>query len=97
MTTGGGSQGVTLIDEAVDDATGSDIASRMIDAAVRVPFTENSRLAEVGLDSLTLVSMAVACAPDTDQEIDAGALAQLRTVGELRQWLRALAGGGEPG
>ncbi|WP_424186731.1 phosphopantetheine-binding protein [Actinokineospora sp. G85] len=69
----------------------SDPNSAAVDArlakSIRVPYTDDSTLTEVGLDSLTTIRIAVALVPDDDREIDAGDLAGLRTVGQMRAWL----------
>lgn len=57
---------------------------------IRVPYDDGSTLAEIGLDSLTTIRVAVGLVPDDDVEIDAGALAHIRTVGQLRVWLQDL-------
>jgi len=48
-------------------------------------------LLEAGLESLSLLRLAVEVARDDDAEIDATGLVDLRTVGDLKEWLRALA------
>ncbi|GGS27830.1 hypothetical protein GCM10010269_78050 [Streptomyces humidus] len=77
-----------------DDVTGGDIVSA-VRRYVRVPFDDRSPLAEVGLDSLSLVRIASELIPDPDQEIDPTGLAAVRTVGDLQQWLRQLLGPAE--
>ncbi|MET8944518.1 phosphopantetheine-binding protein [Streptomyces sp. NPDC004542] len=72
-----------------DDMTGGDIIS-VVRRYVRVPFHDHSLLAEVGLDSLSVVRIASELIPDPDQEIDPTGLAAVRTVGDLQRWLRGL-------
>jgi len=57
---------------------------------VRVPFGKDSLLAEVGLDSLSVLRIAVDVVPDQDHEIDLADLAGVRTIGDLQLWLRGL-------
>ncbi|NBE50738.1 phosphopantetheine-binding protein [Streptomyces boluensis] len=72
-----------------DEATGSDIDS-VITRHVRVPFVDTSPLAEVGLDSLSVLRIAGELITDPEQEIDPTGLAAVRTVADLRQWLHGL-------
>ncbi|WP_197287468.1 phosphopantetheine-binding protein [Streptomyces apocyni] len=69
----------------IGDAVNSAIAE-----FVRMPFTSASDLAEIGLDSLSIIRIVADVLPDADQEIDAGELADLRTVGQLQDWLGRL-------
>jgi aryl carrier-like protein len=71
-----------------------DETAEVIGRIARVPFTADSALVEIGLDSLSMLRIVVAFAPDSDQEIDAAELAALRTVGQFQEWLRELAGSG---
>ncbi|WP_305783556.1 phosphopantetheine-binding protein [Symbioplanes lichenis] len=54
-------------------------------------FDDSTLLNEAGIESLTLLRLAVQVAPSNDTEIDASQLAAIRTVGELKAWLRQLA------
>lgn len=54
-------------------------------------FDDSAVLLDVGLESLSLLRLAVEVATDDDVEIDATRLVDLRTVGELKQWLAELA------
>jgi len=72
-----------------DEATDRDIDS-VIRSHIRVPFTETSLLAEVGLDSLSVLRIASDLIPDPDHEIDPTGLAAVRTVADLQQWLHGL-------
>lgn len=72
-----------------DDTTGGEIDS-VIRRHVRTRFEDSSPLAEVGLDSLSVLRIAGELVPDPDQEIDPTGLATARTVADLRQWLRGL-------
>ncbi|AHH99595.1 hypothetical protein GCM10010174_18290 [Kutzneria viridogrisea] len=54
-------------------------------------FDDSTPLLEVGLESLSLLRLAVEVAADDDAEIDATRLAELRVVGDLKAWLGDLA------
>ncbi|MFT7836825.1 phosphopantetheine-binding protein [Saccharothrix sp. BKS2] len=54
---------------------------------VRVPFTDASTLAEIGLDSLTTLRVVAELVPDPDREIDLAELADLKTLGRFRAWV----------
>ncbi|GAB3678014.1 phosphopantetheine-binding protein [Saccharopolyspora tripterygii] len=57
---------------------------------VRVPFSDDSSLTEMGIDSLTAVRIIVGLVPDEEFEIDAGTLSGIETIGQFRRWLRDL-------
>ncbi|HTZ45360.1 MAG TPA: phosphopantetheine-binding protein [Jatrophihabitans sp.] len=59
-------------------------------------FTDTTPLVAAGLDSLTMLRVVAAVAADDDTEIDASRLVDLRTVADLKDWLRAVAGTGRP-
>jgi aryl carrier-like protein len=59
---------------------------------VGITFSDKTSLREAGLDSLSLLRLAVEVATDDDAEIDAVRLADLRTVGDLKRWLSVLVG-----
>ncbi|PZG02536.1 phosphopantetheine-binding protein [Micromonospora deserti] len=63
----------------------------MIAKYASVGFTDATPLLEAGLESLSLLRLAVETAADDDAEIDATRLVDLRTVGDLKQWLSELA------
>jgi hypothetical protein len=54
-------------------------------------FDDSTPLAAAGIESLTMLRLAVEVAADEDAEIDASGLAGLRTVGDLKRWLGTLA------
>lgn len=58
-------------------------------------FDDSTPLLDAGLESLSLLRLAVETATDTDAEIDATSMAGLCTVGELKAWLRELSPAGE--
>jgi aryl carrier-like protein len=58
-------------------------------------FDDDTPLLDAGLESLSLLRLAVDVAADDDAEIDATRLVELHTVGELKVWLRELAAEGE--
>ena len=60
-------------------------------------FDDSTSLLEAGLESLSLLRLAVDVATDDDAEIDAAQLVDLRTVKDLKQWLARLAIGGGAG
>lgn len=62
-----------------------------------VSFDDGTTLLDAGLESLSLLRLAVEVAVDDDAEIDATRLVELNTVGELKLWLSELApAGGVP-
>jgi hypothetical protein len=56
-------------------------------------FDESTPLPAAGIESLAMLRLAVEVAANGEMEIDASALAGLRTVGDLKRWLSALASG----
>ncbi|POD68891.1 hypothetical protein BKM17_26370 [Pseudomonas syringae group genomosp. 3] len=50
-------------------------------------FTNDSRLVELGIDSLAAVRMILTLIPESDNEIDLSDLVDLRTVGQFRHWI----------
>ncbi|GIE90983.1 phosphopantetheine-binding protein [Actinoplanes regularis] len=56
-----------------------------------VAFDDSTPLLEAGLESLSLLRLAVEVAADDDAEIDATRLVDLRNVGDLKKWLGELA------
>ncbi|GAB3157547.1 hypothetical protein GCM10027290_58790 [Micromonospora sonneratiae] len=56
-------------------------------------FTDATPLLEAGIESLSLLRLAVEIAADDDAEIDATRLVDLQTIGDLKAWLTDLAGG----
>ena len=54
-------------------------------------FDDSTPLAQAGIDSLALLRLAVESAAANGTEIDAGRLVTLRTVGDVKSWLRELA------
>jgi aryl carrier-like protein len=57
-------------------------------------FDDDTPLLEAGLESLSLLRLAVEAATDDDAEIDATRLVDLRTVGDLKSWLGELRAAG---
>jgi len=55
-----------------------------------IAVTDSTPLLEAGLESLSLLRIAVEVAADDDAEIDATGLVDLRTVGDLKTWLGTL-------
>ncbi len=54
-------------------------------------FDDSTLLLDAGLESLSLLRLAAEVAVDDDAEIDASRLVDLRTVGDLKQWLGEVA------
>lgn len=54
-------------------------------------FDDSTPLPAAGLESLAVLRLVVGFAADSDAEIDATRLADLRMVGELKAWLAELA------
>lgn len=53
-------------------------------------FDDDTPLLDAGLESLSLLRLAVEVAADDDAEIDATRMAGVRTIGELKAWLLSL-------
>jgi acyl carrier protein len=60
-----------------------------------VSFDDSTTLLDAGLESLSLLRLAVEVATDDDAEIDATRLVNVQTVGDLKAWLSSLAAGGD--
>jgi acyl carrier protein len=54
------------------------------------PFTDVTTLQDAGLESLSLLRLAVDVAEDDDAEIDATRLVDLKTVSDLKDWLTSM-------
>jgi acyl carrier protein len=54
-------------------------------------FEDSTTLLDAGLESLSLLRLAVEVASDDDAEIDATRLVEIQNVGQLKAWLRTLA------
>lgn len=79
--------------EPTDEDDTGDLASAVLREHARNPqteFTNSSLLSEIGIDSLARLQITVKLASDHDYDVDAEELAELRTVGELRDWLHTL-------
>lgn len=57
-------------------------------------FDDSTPLLDAGLDSLSLIRLAVETTADEDAEIDATRLVDVTTIGDLKAWLRDLASAG---
>ncbi|MET8243247.1 hypothetical protein ABZV31_01720 [Streptomyces sp. NPDC005202] len=53
-------------------------------------FGDSTLIHEAGLESLSLLRLAVEVAAGADAEIDAAGLVDVRTVGDLKVWLTSL-------
>lgn len=58
---------------------------------VTADFDDSTLIQEAGLESLSLLRLAVEVAADEDAEIDAAGLVDVRTIGDLKVWLTGLA------
>jgi aryl carrier-like protein len=56
-------------------------------------FDDSTPILEAGLESLSLVRLAVEVATDEEAEIDATRLVDVTTIGDLKTWLRELGSG----
>ncbi|OPF83921.1 hypothetical protein VT50_0202925 [Streptomyces antioxidans] len=68
--------------------TPTDLDSRIAQYAT-AEFVDSTLIQEAGLESLSLLRLAVEVA-DEDAEIDAVGLVDVRTVGDLKVWLISL-------
>ncbi|WP_416966612.1 beta-ketoacyl synthase N-terminal-like domain-containing protein [Streptomyces sp. 4F14] len=73
-----------------DGSEGDDLASWVLSEHARTAFEEDSTLTDIGIDSLAKLRIVVDLAKRTGQDVDPEELGQVRTVGELRTWTRAL-------
>lgn len=55
-------------------------------------YTGATPLLDAGIESLSLLRLAVSVMADDDAEIDATRLVELRTIDDLKDWLAELAG-----
>ncbi|QHA10039.1 acyl carrier protein [Streptomyces broussonetiae] len=62
----------------------------MIAQYATADFGDSTLIQEAGLESLSLLRLAVEVAAGEDAEIDAAGLVDLRTVGDLKVWLTSL-------
>ncbi|WP_309237888.1 type I polyketide synthase [Streptomyces albidus (ex Kaewkla and Franco 2022)] len=79
-------------EKAAEEDAG-DLASAVLREHARTShteFTDSSLLSDIGIDSLARLQIVVKLASDHNYEVEAEELAELRTVGELRNWLDAL-------
>jgi acyl carrier protein len=53
-------------------------------------YNDGSSLTQAGLESLSVLRLVADVVTDPDLEIDTGHLAHVRTVGDLKGWLRGL-------
>jgi acyl transferase domain-containing protein len=79
-------------ERTAEDGTG-DLAAAVLREHARTAETEvadSALLSEIGIDSLALLLIIVELARDHDYDVDTEEVARLRTVGELRGWVRSL-------
>jgi phosphopantetheine binding protein len=60
-------------------------------------FDDTTLLLDAGIESLSLLRLAVDVAEDDEAEIDASRLVDLHTIADLKAWLRDLAPVGRDG
>ncbi|MGW1161473.1 beta-ketoacyl synthase N-terminal-like domain-containing protein [Streptomyces sp. NPDC002513] len=71
---------------------GGDLAAWVLREHARTGFDDASTLTDIGIDSLARLRIVVELTKRSSQEVDPEEFGRLRTVGELRQWTRALEG-----
>ncbi|MEU6476465.1 beta-ketoacyl synthase N-terminal-like domain-containing protein [Streptomyces sp. NPDC047017] len=69
---------------------GDDLAAWVLREHARTRFDDASALTDIGIDSLARLRIVVELARRSRREVDPEEFGRLRTVGELRQWTRAL-------
>lgn len=77
---------------AAHEGAAGDLVTEVLREHARTRYEERSQLDEIGVDSLAKVRIVVELSQRFGHEVDADALTRLRTVGDLRRWLRALEG-----
>jgi acyl carrier protein len=72
-----------------------------VDAAIAryavAGFQDTTSLRSAGIDSLSLLRLAVGVIADDDAELDLNRLVDLQTIGDLKRWLTTLASAGRQG
>jgi acyl transferase domain-containing protein len=68
----------------------NDLAAWVLHAHARTGFDDGSTLTDIGIDSLAKLRIVVELVKQCRQEVDPEEFGRIRTVGELRQWTRAL-------
>ncbi|MPY48645.1 type I polyketide synthase [Streptomyces acidicola] len=71
-------------------ADDSDLTSWVLREHARTGFDDGSTLTEIGIDSLAKLRIVVELTKRSNHEVDPEEFGRLRTVGELREWTRAL-------
>ncbi|MCM6773979.1 phosphopantetheine-binding protein [Nocardia sp. CDC159] len=81
--------------DTIDESRGTVADTMDLDVAIArhatAEFDDSTSLADAGLESLSLIRLAVEAATDEDAEIDATRLVDIHTIGDLKVWLRELA------
>jgi acyl transferase domain-containing protein len=78
-----------------DGAEPGDLATAVLREHARISasaYSDTSLLTDIGIDSLARLQIMVRLARDHDYEAEAEELAELRTVGDFREWIRMLEG-----
>ncbi|MBT2365626.1 polyketide synthase [Streptomyces sp. ISL-10] len=72
------------------DEDDGDLAAWVLREHARIPFDDDSVLADIGIDSLAKLRLIVELSKKTGRDVDPEDFARLRTVGALREWMHAL-------
>jgi acyl transferase domain-containing protein len=81
--------------EAAGPDGGDDLATAVLREHARISaaaYSDKSLLSDIGIDSLARLQIMVRLARDHEYEAEAEELAELRTVGDFREWIRMLEG-----
>jgi hypothetical protein len=85
-----GNIGATSTSSNLDGMTAQLDLDSTIARYATASFDDDTPLLDAGLESLSLLRLAVEVAADDDAEIDATRMAGVRTIGELKAWLLSL-------
>lgn len=76
--------------ERTEDDQVDDPADAVLRQHARTGYSEDSTLSDIGIDSLAMLRIMVEVGRDHGFDVDAGHLAELRTVSAFRQWFATL-------
>jgi acyl transferase domain-containing protein len=68
----------------------NDLSAWVLREHARTSFDDDSTLTDIGIDSLAKLRIMVELGKRSQRDVDPKGFGRLRTVGELRQWMRAL-------
>ncbi|WP_328373565.1 phosphopantetheine-binding protein (plasmid) [Streptomyces sp. NBC_00445] len=68
----------------------NDLAARVLREHARTSFDDGSTLTDIGIDSLARLRILVELGKRCQRDVDPEEFGRIRTVGDLRQWTRAL-------